>query len=92
MPAGKGHALTTYRQTTTATSVVMVGENLSRVMLHFKNGDASNSAFVGSTVALSATNGYIVSAGGSLILDNYTGPLWIIHSATASAACSAVEY
>lgn len=92
MPAGKGHALTTYRQTTTSTSVVMVGENMSRVMLQFTNNDATNAAFVGSTVALTATNGHIVRGGSTMILDNYTGPLWIIHTATASAACSAVEY
>lgn len=64
----------------------------SRTFLHLLNNDASILIYVGYSSAVSSSTGYILrAAGGTLNLENYTGPIYAI-AASSTPSIIYAEY
>src|SRR5262245_11923816 len=91
MPIGKSASLNAGQLTLSTTAALLVAQNLSRVMLMVTNDDASIKVYAGGTSGVTNTTGAVIKPGTPLVLDGYTGPLYLL-SASATPTATYVEY
>lgn len=88
MALHKSNILTTGQVALNAsTATLLKAETPSRIFLQIINNDASIVIWVGYTSAVTSSTGYPVrAAGGTLILDGYTGPIYAISASATPTA------
>lgn len=64
----------------TAAAVEIAGNNPDRLSLIITNGDTANAIFVADSAGVSSATGHKISAGVSLNLSHYRGPVFVIAS------------
>ncbi len=91
MPNGKSSNLITAQLATSTTTASLVAQNLARIMLQIVNHDVSSNFLVGFDANLNATNGFLVKFGTGLVLDSYTGPVFV-KAVSGTPTVSYLEY
>jgi hypothetical protein len=85
MPNGKSGTITTGQLATSGTATQLVANQPSRIQLIITNNNTTATFFVGSSASVTATNGHVVLSSGTLVLDSYTGPIFVISAGTPTA-------